>query len=166
MSRIADALAQIEFARTYSRGLIDAFAPGEWFRMPAEGVTHVGWQVGHLAIAEYFLCLVRFRGKRPEDERLLTPAYIACFDKGSTPLPGAEHYPPIEEIRAALDRVHAQVLRELSDWPDADLDTPILKPHRLCQTKIQIARWCSAHEMMHAGQIGLLRRLFGHEPIW
>jgi hypothetical protein len=166
MSRIADALARIEFARTYTRGLIDTFDAADWFRTPVEGVTHLGWQVGHLAIAEYFLCLVRFRGVRPEDEALLSRDYIACFDKGSAPVADATKYPSPSDILAGLDRVHAQVLRELPEWPDADLDSPILKPHRLCKTKIEVVRWCAAHEMMHGGQIGLLRRLFGHAPIW
>ena len=68
MSRVGDALAQIEVVRSYTRDLIDTFAAGDWFKMPAEGVTHLAWQVGHLASAEYFLCLTRVRGLKPEDE--------------------------------------------------------------------------------------------------
>ena len=74
--------------------------------------------------------------------------------------------PPVAEIRAVFDRVHERLLAELPGFPDADLDGPILVPHRLCKTKIECVWWCSAHEMLHAGQIGLLRRLFGHAPMW
>ena len=34
------------------------------------------------------------------------------------------------------------------------------------KSKIECLHWCSAHEMIHAGQIALLRRLFGQSPIW
>lgn len=62
--------------------------------------------------------------------------------------------------------VFDRVMAELPIFPDAKLDEPITVSHRLCKTKIECLRWCSAHEMIHAGQIGLLRRLFGQPPIW
>ena len=34
------------------------------------------------------------------------------------------------------------------------------------KTKIDTLRWCGDHELIHAGQIGLLRRLLGHKPVW
>ena len=166
MSRIAHALAQIEFARWYSRRLIDSFDPADWFRMPAEGVTHLAWQVGHLAIAEYFLCLYRLRGPRPDDAAVISPELIAVFDGDRVPPAEFSKYMDREGLLATLDRVHAQVLRELPEFPDAELDSPVEKPHPIWKTKAEVIRWCPLHEMSHAGQIGLLRRLFGHNPIW
>jgi hypothetical protein len=65
-----------------------------------------------------------------------------------------------------FDRVHEQVLRDLPGLADQDLDAPPPKPHRLCGTKRVVLFWCSQHEMLHAGQIGLLRLLLGHPPLW
>jgi hypothetical protein len=166
MSRIRDALDRIVFARTYTRELLDTIPESDWFRMPAEGVTHVAWQVGHLTMAQYALCLSRVRGPRPDDEQLIPAAFIQAFGRGAVPNPDPAKHPPAAEIRATFDRVHERVLAELADFPDADLDTPLSTPHRLCKTKIETVRWCSAHEMVHAGQIALLRRLFGQRPIW
>jgi hypothetical protein len=36
----------------------------------------------------------------------------------------------------------------------------------LCKTKLECLHWCSHHEAVHAGQIGLIRRLLGYPPIW
>ena len=55
MSLMQTALDRIAFSRRYTLGLLDGVPEAEWFRMPAEGVTHVAWQVGHLAMAEYRL---------------------------------------------------------------------------------------------------------------
>src|SRR5205085_865775 len=41
MSALQTALDQIAFARRYTLGLLEGVPEAEWFRMPAEGVTHV-----------------------------------------------------------------------------------------------------------------------------
>lgn len=166
MSRFRDALDRIVFARGYTTRLLDTIDPADWFRMPAEGVTHVAWQVGHLAMAQYRLCFERVRGIRPDDEQLLPAAFLKTFGRDSVADPDATNYPPPPVIRATFDRVHERVLAELPAHPDADLDASPLTPHMLCTSKIDCVRWCSAHEMVHAGQIGLLRRLFGLRPMW
>jgi hypothetical protein len=165
--RLHDALDAIRFARTYSTGLIDSFAPADWFAMPAGGVTHLAWQVGHLAMAQYRLVLERVRGLRPGDDELMPPDFLALFLRDSVPDPDPARYPNPATIRAVFDRVHGRVLADMADWPDADLDSPpAMTAHKLCKTKLECLRWCSAHEMLHAGQIGLLRRLLGKPALW
>ncbi len=166
MSRLELAVAQIVAARDYTTWLLDSIPPDEWFRVPIETVTHVAWQVGHLAMAEFSLGLTRIRGERHEDDRLLSPAFLAAFGRDSVPGLDAAAYPSIDEIRATFDRVHRQVLLELVDIPDGVLDEPLARPHRICKSKNDALWWCSRHEMLHAGQIGLLRRLAGHPPLW
>lgn len=168
MSRLRDALDAIAFARTYTRGLLDAVDPADWFRVPAGGVvTHVGWQVGHLAMSQYRLGFERVIGPRPGDEELFPPDVLKLFIRQSVVLADPAAYPSPAELRALFDRVHDRLLADLADWPDADLDAPPAQPsHHLCPTKLHCLRWCAAHEMIHAGQIGLLRRLFGHPPVW
>ncbi|MBX9579905.1 MAG: DinB family protein [Gemmataceae bacterium] len=166
MSRLRHALDAIVFARRYTVELLDTIDPADWFRMPPGGATHVAWQVGHLAMSEFRLCLERVRGPRPDDAELFPPALLAAVSRQSVVSPDPAAYPAPAAIRAVFDRVHERVMADLTGWPDADLDSPILTAHRFCRTKIDAVRWCSAHEMLHAGQIGLLRRLFGHPPMW
>lgn len=166
MTRIHTALTNIAFARNYTVRLLDRVPAADWFLMPAEGVTHVAWQVGHLAMAQFRLVLERVRGPRPDDTDLMPPAFLKAFGRDSVADPDPAAYPPIDAIRAVFDRVHARVLADLPLVPDADLDGPVLTPHALCRTKIECLHWCSHHEMLHAGQVGLLRRLLGHPPVW
>jgi hypothetical protein len=164
-SRLAEALEQIDFARRYTLQRLDTVPFEKWFVIPPGGVTHVGWQVGHIAMAEYRLCLERLRPRTPEDEALIPDAFLSCFARESVPGPASD-YPPAPEIRAVFNRVHARVLAELKDYPDADLDLPVLKPHPLVTSRIQSLRYAPLHEMIHCGQIALLRRMFGLNPVW
>jgi hypothetical protein len=166
MTRLHLAIEQIVFARKYTLGLLDQTPPAEWFRQPPGGVSHVGWQVGHLAFAEYRLALWRIRGQRPEDDGLLSQEFTRLFGAKSVPDADPARYPAPGEIRAVLDRVHEEVLRELPGLTEADLDQVVPHPHPFAKTKLLALLWCAQHEMLHAGQIGLLRRQLGHPPLW
>jgi hypothetical protein len=157
---------RIRFAREYTLGLLNDFHDDEWFAMPG-GITHVAWQAGHLAFAEYRICLARIRGERPEDAQLISAEFLKQFGVNSAPDPDPTLYPLPEEIRTVLARVHDAALAEISRLADAELDEPSLsKPHRLFTTKLGALAWCPMHEMTHAGQLGLLRRLLGKRPQW
>jgi hypothetical protein len=166
MQRLPLALQQIQFARDYTLRLLDQTDPQTWFCHPQGGVTHIAWQVGHLAMADYRLLLERIRGARPQDETLISTEFLKLFGKQSVPSADASLYPAAEEIRATFDRVRKQALVELHDLQDSDLDIEPVKPHSLFNTKLGSLLWSANHEMMHAGQIGLLRRLHGCQPLW
>lgn len=164
MSRLAEALNQLDFARRYTLERITSVPLAEWFTVPPGGVSHVAWQVGHLASSEYRLCLERLRPRTPEDEVLISDDFLNTFSRDSRP--GAVVGYTSEEIRAVHARVHARVMEELPGYPDADLDLPPLKPHALYTTRIAGLRYAPLHEMIHCGQIGMLRRMLGHDPLW
>jgi hypothetical protein len=159
------ALAQIEFARTYTLSIVDVIDEGLWFTMPAGCPTHVAWQVGHLAMAEYGLCLYRLRGRQPIDLELMSSGFRKLFSRGTVPDADASKYPSPAEIRATLDRVHAQVLAEAPGFTAEQLAEPIDMPYAVHANKLGGLLFCSHHETLHAGQLGLLRRLLGKEPI-
>ena len=165
MSQLELALDQIRSVRRYAEDLIDNIDPGDWFRQPSEGVTHVAWQVGHLAMAQYRLALERVRGKQAADEELMPESFLALFGKGSEPDADPAKYPSIKEIHGVFDQVHARTLDELAGLSDDVLDEPTHAPHPRFNTKLGALQWCAQHEMLHAGQIGLLRRLFGNVPL-
>lgn len=166
MQRLQLAIQNIQFARDYTSRLLDQTDIQLWFQQPQEGVTHIGWQVGHLAMAQYRLLLERVRGARPEDESLIPPRFLVQFGKESIPHPDAGVYPPADEIRSVFDRVHAQAIDELPQLGVHELELPPHKPHSLFNTKLGALLWCANHEALHAGQIGLLRRLLGCKPLW
>lgn len=166
MSRLQLAVEQIVFARNYTIRLVNQTPTTEWFRLPPGGISHVAWQVGHLAMAQYRLALERIRGSQPQDAELISENFLRLFARESVPETDPAKYPNQADIRAVFDRVHEQVLGELRGLNESELDQPILKPHSLAKTKLESLLWCAHHEMLHAGQIGLLRRQLGYSPIW
>lgn len=165
MTRLELAIEQIVFARNYTIELLDQTPVAEWFRQPPAGVSHVGWQVGHLAYAEYRLTLWRIRGTQPQDSDLISEAHRGLFGYESVPNPDPTKYPSPADLRAVFDRVHEQVLRELRGMDEEEMDQPVLYPHPFAPTKLRALLWCAHHEMLHAGQVGLLRRQLGYPPL-
>jgi hypothetical protein len=166
VSRLQLAIDQIVFARNYTIGLLDQTPAAEWFRQPPGGVSHIAWQVGHLAFAEYRMALWRIRGPRPRDSELISETHRGLFGVESVPDSDPARYPSQADIRAVFDRVHEQALGELRGLDEGELDQPVPHPHRFANTKLKALLWCAHHEMVHAGQIGLLRRQLGYPPLW
>jgi hypothetical protein len=143
VNRLQLAIEQIVFARSYTVRLLDETPAAEWFRQPPGGVSHVAWQVGHLAFAEYRMALERIRGPRPHDADLISAEFLRLFGRDSVPDPDPAKYPTPAEIRAVFDRVHGQALRELRGLDEGELDRPVLRPHPLVQTKLWALLWCA-----------------------
>src|SRR5262245_43048942 len=91
------AIKQVEFARTYTLSVLAEIDEADWFRMPPSCPTHVAWQVGHLAMAEYGLCLFRQRGRQPIDADLMSSSFRKLFSRGTVPDPEAAKYPSASE---------------------------------------------------------------------
>jgi hypothetical protein len=164
MSRLREALDQIDFTRRYLLERLDT-PLSDWFTVPLGGVSHIAWQVGHMTIAEYRICLARLRPRTADDERLMPDAFLKLFVQGSMAGPASD-YPPAAEIRRVFDAVHARVMEELPNYPDADLDREPLISHALFTTRIAGLRYAPLHEMIHCGQIAMLRRMLGYKPVW
>jgi len=166
MSASEQVIRQIKVARLYTRDLLHSIPEEDWFREPAEGVTHIAWQVGHLAFAQYRLALQRIRGDRPEDEQLIPADFLAAYGRGSVPDVERSRSLGVEAIREVFDGVHRRVMQELPGYTEEQLsEPPIGPPHAMFKNKLGALLWCSQHEFLHAGQIGLLRRLLGSQPI-
>ena len=158
-------LQQIRSAREYTISLIDDLNPDEWYRMPAPPISHIAWQVGHIAMAQFRLCLERLRNLQPGDWDLIPKDFLRAFAKGTVPAEDAANYPQPSEIQAVLHRVHDAVLQEIPEYQGSDLDTPLRNPHPIFKTKKEALFFSAQHEMLHAGQIGMLRRLLGKSPV-
>jgi hypothetical protein len=163
MSRLQIAIDQILSSRQYTNKILETIEDDDWFQMPEPAVTHVAWQVGHIAVAQYGLSLVRMRGEHESDEDLISKEFRDRFNRASVPDADPEANPSVAEIRAVFDGVHEKALEELPNVNDEDLDLPPLAPHQLFDTRLGALHWTARHEMLHVGQIGLLRRLFGKD---
>lgn len=163
-SRLQVAWRRIEFARRYTMTLITDLDDRDWFWSPPQYGTHIAWQVGHLAMSEYGLTLFRQRGRAEIDSELMSGKFRKLFMRGTEPKTDAELYPRPEEILSVLDRVHQQMQTELPSF-DPHLDEPTDPPHSAFNTRYGALLFAGDHEMIHAGQIGMLRRLMGKNPL-
>jgi len=163
--RLRMAIDQIRFARGYTLGLIEELDDGQWFQRSPGGVTHIAWQVGHLAMAEYALTMIRIRGKEPTDQEFISNHFFRTFKKGTKPSENGSDYPEPAEIRRVAAAVHERALEELAGYTENELDVKLPEPHAVFDTKLGSVIFCSSHEMLHAGQIGLMRRQLGMEPL-
>ncbi len=162
--RCRDALALIESAREYLLAMVADVEADEWYTIPPGLETHVAWQVGHVAMAEYGLCLFRRRGRQDVDRELLPSSFRKEFAKGSLPAACGGEYAP-DQLLAVLARVHEQVRLELGDCADDELLEEVEMPYAGEPTKLGALWFCAHHEMLHAGQIGMIRRAFGKQPL-
>jgi hypothetical protein len=165
MTPLEIAIRQITFAREYTLSLLSDIADDQWFAMPAGAPTHLAWQMGHLAMAQYGLCLFRQRGRAESDAELMSSKFRKLFSRGSTPEPTVVSYPPMTEIRATFDKVHQQTLAEMPGLTDESLAVPIDMPYAVTSTRLGALFFASHHELLHAGQIGLMRRLLEKPPV-
>lgn len=159
------AIQQIQFARDYTLSLLADIDDADWYRLAPGCPTHLAWQVGHLAMAEYGLCLFRQRGRAEIDRELMPSDFRKAFSRGSLPESDSTKFLPPAAIRATFDRVHYQVIQETPSFTADQLKDPVEAPFAVEATKLGSLYFCSHHEMLHAGQIGLLRRLLGKQPV-
>ena len=166
-NRLEIAVKKIEFTRTYTMSLLENLSADDWFWVAenAHGyVTHIAWQVGHIAMSQYGLTLFRQRGRRLEDANLMSGKFRKLFLKGSTPKADRDAYPAPTEILGVLNAVHQQMRQELPAI-EQTLDEESGPPHTAFATKYGALLFAPDHEMLHAGQIGMLRRLMGKPPL-
>jgi hypothetical protein len=164
-ARLEAAIERSRRSREFTRQFLPDLTADDWFWSPPEYTTHVAWQIGHIAVSQYSLCLRRVRGRTAEDKALISDAFIDAFKMSSKPITGAKNNPPLEEIQRVFDAVHHQALTELPLVDDAELDNPTDPPHGRFKTKLGAIDFSSQHELVHAGQIAMLRRLMGKPPL-
>ena len=158
-------IGQISFARDYTLELLKATPQELWFEVPEGLPTNIAWQAGHLAVSEYGLLMFRIRGRSPEDLDLIPGRFRKAYSRKSTPNADAATQPSPDELLERLARVHELALTELAGVDAAVLLEPVDMPYAVWPVKLGAVLFCPMHETIHAGQIGLLRRGLGLEPI-
>ena len=163
--RLEIAIANIEFARGYTKTLLTDLTDADWFQIPSGCVSNIAWQVGHLAMAQYALTMIRIRGKEPTDAEFISSKFFKRYKKTSMPSADPNDNEPLDEIRTTFENVHINAINELHKCQDEVLNESLPEPHAVFPTKLGSIFFCGSHEMLHAGQIGMIRRLLGKEPV-
>lgn len=165
MPMLAAAIGQIRFARDYTLGLLDATPDKHWFTIPEGLPTHIAWQVGHLTVSQYGLLMFRIRGREPEDLDLIPGRFRKAYGRGSVPKADPGVQPSPAELRERLQEVFDRGLSVLSTVTPEVLLEEVDMPYAAYPNKLGAVLFCPMHEQIHAGQIGVLRRALGLEPV-
>ena len=158
-------LGQVDFARTYTLGLLESVPEDLWPIIPNGASSHIAWQVGHLAVSQYGLMLFRQRGRAEGDLELMPGWLRKRFGRGSVPPTDASEIPSKAALLGCLEKIHAASMVALPSFSAEQLLEPTEMPYAVHPIKLGALLFCPMHESIHAGQIGILRRLHGLPPV-
>ena len=159
------ALDQFAFARHYTLTLLEATPRDRWYEIPANHPASIAWQVGHLCVASYGLLLFRLRGRQPEDLDWIPGKFRKAFGKGSQPRAGSEGQPTPDELLQRLAVIAEHGVSTAMGLDDDALLESIDPPYAAYPNKLGAVLFAPLHEHTHAGQIGVIRRGLGLDPI-
>ncbi len=159
------ALGQIDFARRYTLELLEATPRDRWFEIPGGLPSNIAWQVGHLTVSQYGLLMFRIRGRRPEDLELIPGKFRKAYGRGSLPSDDRDKQPSADELVDRMTGVYELAKTELAAVDPPVLLEPVDMPYAAYPAKLGAILFCPLHEQIHAGQIGMLRRALGLDPI-
>ena len=162
---LSAAIGQIKFARNYTLELLSATPEELWFTIPEGLPTNIAWQVGHLTVSQYGLLMFRIRGRQTDDLELIPGKFRKAYGRSSTPKQDLEGQPSAGELLDRLSRVYTSGLAVLDSVSPEVLLEPVDMPYAAYPIKLGAILFCPMHEQIHAGQIGLLRRALGLEPV-
>jgi hypothetical protein len=154
------ARAALEFARGYTKGLIDQTPTERWMHQPYAGANHVLWNVGHLGVSHHWVQCQVNPSVPPSDER-----WRKLFARGSTPNSDGDAYTSIAEVRAHYEREWDALLALLERLSDAELAAPVPKEASAAgKNKLGLLYFTAWHEGVHAGEIAAIRKALGLKP--
>lgn len=159
------ALGQMRFTREYLLSLLENVSADQWNVIPPGSTSHIAWQVGHLAVAQYGLMLFRQRGRAEGDIELMPGWLRKNFGKGTQPSTDPSCVPSRDELLSILDRIHQRSLNEAAEYAASSLAEPADMPYAVYPLKLGALLFAPIHESIHIGQIGILRRMLGLAPV-
>lgn len=157
---IAAGLATLDFARRTTNMFLDTIDESKSMERAAPNSNHTRWIVGHLALTDDM-----FLVKLGEKERALPEEWDALFGYKSVVSDDASKYPPLADLRKAMDERRTAVCDWFSNLSDEELARPLPEDWQTFAPTIgAVAGSMAAHECMHNGQLTAIRRHLGLEP--
>ncbi len=164
MSELARAagLATLAFARNQTVELLKAVPSEQWLHQPFAGANHAMWIAGHLAREDdEFVTLLK-----PGESRL-PEHWVQLFGTKSKPAADAALYPSVEEMLEHLAGTRETLVAWFRSLSDAQLHSPL--PEGFTGFATSFAALMSSlawHEGLHTGQLTVVRKSLGLEPVY
>ncbi len=154
-------LAQFDLHQLLYNNVLDGFTDEETNRrlFGDQKMNHVKYLAGHLLNSQYGLALAA--GLDPE---VKWNELFAVMGKSRARDDAA--YPPIEEIKTEWNRLNMPLRKGLKGLTNEDLtEEPPAPFHKVADSKGELWAFINHHIAYHIGQIGILRKGFGKEPM-
>jgi hypothetical protein len=153
-------LAALAFSRKVTLGLFEDIPDNKICHQPFAGANHPLWTLGHLACTdEYFLKEV---GGRPYNR---FENWSKLFFMGSKPTANPKDYPPVAEVKAALDKNRQELIGWFKSMSDAELGKPFEGDMaQFAANRGILMSTIAWHEGLHAGQMSAVRKSLGLAP--
>lgn len=147
-------LATSRFVMTqYLRGLEDR----DLLVRPVQGAHHTAWQLGHLVVSERRMV----EGVRKGSGVELPSGFEVAHEKDPSYSRDAG-FSSLNEYVALMMQQRERTLALLRDLPETDLCLPAPEFMRAyAPTNASVFLSIASHELMHAGQIAVIRRRLG-----
>jgi hypothetical protein len=150
----------LDFARRQTLRLVQDIPSDKLTWQPLPEANHALWVLGHLAWTEDSI-LVELAGRTS----VLGESWKKHFGAGSKPSGNRSAYPPVEQIKAGLDRSRKALLEWLGSMDERKLASPLPSGWDMfAPTFGDLPGSLAWHEGLHAGQVSVVRRGLGLPP--
>ena len=125
---------------------------------PVPAAHHAAWQLGHLILSESQM----INGIRAGSAPALSPEFAARHDKGAAKAGDPAHFYPKSQYLSCMNNLREATLTLLSQLSEEDLSKPGPEAMRsYAPTVGSVFLSIANHELMHSGQIAVIRRALG-----
>lgn len=161
-STLQNALVALEFSRGFTMAVLSAIPDDKFLHQPFPGANHALWVTGHVACVDAWL-LKACGG--PADPRLETIA--AKFSMHSQVSPQAAEYPPLAEVRQWFQESRQTLLDWYRPQDEQQLQTPLPEGlQQIAVNRLALIFRLAVHESAHAGQLTVVRKSLGLQPVF
>ncbi|TWT86882.1 DinB superfamily protein [Pseudobythopirellula maris] len=155
----------LQRTRQITEALIEVLDGDDWSHRVAPDTNSPLWIIGHLAWVDNRMA-GRFRPERALDAEKV---WGELFQFGTKPLDAGE-YPPIDEVLAVWRERRENLLAVFDEVSDEELDAPgppadAASPIPGAPCAGYFFLFTSQHELLHTGQLTVVRRVLGHAPL-
>jgi hypothetical protein len=125
---------------------------------PVSGAHHAAWQLGHLIVSEYQM----LNGVKPGSAPSLPADFIAKHDKTAAGSSNLSDFCSKEQYISLMQGLREATIATLSQLTIDDLSKPGPEAMRSYAPRVgSVFLAIANHELMHSGQIAVIRRVLG-----
>ncbi|MBU0640863.1 MAG: DinB family protein [Planctomycetes bacterium] len=160
MTRIDELKATAAFCRMVTNMYLQDLSDADLLMRPVPSANHIAWQLGHLICSERQM-MSALGHEMPE----LPAGFEKAHDKEAAKSDDPANFPSKDQYIALMEKQRNVTMAAFDATSETDLETPSPKEMReYAPTVADVLRLVGLHELMHAGQLVVVRRKLG-KPI-